>query len=55
MMYDVVTFGEAMLRLSPPHFARLEQTHALDRLEGFASHFGADFYFAVPAGTDRSL
>ncbi len=29
-MYDVVTFGEAMLRLSPPHFARLEQTHALD-------------------------
>ena len=30
MMYDVVTFGEAMLRLSPPHFARLEQTHSLD-------------------------
>jgi len=29
-MYDVVTFGEAMLRLSPPHFARLEQTHSLD-------------------------
>ncbi|MCX5907214.1 MAG: sugar kinase [Deltaproteobacteria bacterium] len=30
MMYDVVTFGEAMLRLSPPHFGRLEQTHSLD-------------------------
>ncbi len=29
-MYDVVTFGEAMLRLSPPHFARLEQTHSLE-------------------------
>ena len=29
-MYDVVTFGEAMLRLSPPHFGRLEQTHSLD-------------------------
>jgi 2-dehydro-3-deoxygluconokinase len=30
MMYDVVTFGEAMLRLSPPHFGRLEQAHSLD-------------------------
>jgi len=30
MIYDVVTFGEAMLRLSPPHFSRLEQTHSLD-------------------------
>ncbi|MBI5968859.1 MAG: sugar kinase [Deltaproteobacteria bacterium] len=29
-MYDVVAFGEAMLRLSPPHFGRLEQTHCLD-------------------------
>ena len=29
-MYDVVTFGEAMLRLSPPHFGRLEQSHSLD-------------------------
>ncbi|MBM4332221.1 MAG: sugar kinase [Deltaproteobacteria bacterium] len=29
-MYEVVTFGEAMLRLSPPHFGRLEQTHSLD-------------------------
>jgi len=30
MTYDVVTFGEAMLRLSPPHFGRLEQTHSLE-------------------------
>jgi 2-dehydro-3-deoxygluconokinase len=30
MMYDVVAFGEAMVRLSPPHFARLEQAHSLD-------------------------
>jgi 2-dehydro-3-deoxygluconokinase len=29
-MYDVVTFGEAMVRLSPPHFQRLEQTQTLD-------------------------
>jgi len=29
-MYDVVTFGEAMIRLSPPNFLRLEQTHSLD-------------------------
>jgi 2-dehydro-3-deoxygluconokinase len=29
-MYDIVTFGEAMLRLSPPHFQRLEQTQSLD-------------------------
>jgi 2-dehydro-3-deoxygluconokinase len=29
-MYDVVTFGEAMIRLSPPHFQRLEQTQSLD-------------------------
>ncbi len=29
-MYDVVTFGEAMIRLSPPHFQRLEQTSSLD-------------------------
>jgi len=29
-MYDVVTFGEAMVRLSPPHFQRLEQTVSLD-------------------------
>lgn len=29
-MYDVVTFGEAMIRLSPPNFERLEQTSTLD-------------------------
>ncbi len=29
-MPDVVTFGEAMIRLSPPHFQRLEQTTSLD-------------------------
>ena len=29
-MYDVVTFGEAMVRLSPPNFQRLEQTRGLN-------------------------
>jgi len=29
-MADVVTFGEAMIRLAPPHFQRLEQTNSLD-------------------------
>jgi 2-dehydro-3-deoxygluconokinase len=29
-MLDVVTFGEAMIRLSPPHFQRIEQTRTLD-------------------------
>src|SRR5438270_8390122 len=29
-MPDLVTFGEAMLRLSPPNFRRLEQTRSLD-------------------------
>lgn len=29
-MFDVVTFGEAMIRLAPPHFQRLEQTSSLD-------------------------
>jgi 2-dehydro-3-deoxygluconokinase len=29
-MFDVVTFGEAMIRLAPPHFQRLEQTTSLD-------------------------
>ena len=29
-MYDVITFGEAMVRLSPPNFLRLEQTTSLD-------------------------
>jgi 2-dehydro-3-deoxygluconokinase len=30
VMPEVVTFGEAMIRLSPPHFQRLEQTATLD-------------------------
>ena len=30
MPYDVITFGEAMLRLSPPNFLRLEQAQNLD-------------------------
>ncbi|MGH9400946.1 MAG: PfkB family carbohydrate kinase [Terriglobia bacterium] len=29
-MAEVVTFGEAMIRLSPPHFQRTEQTNSLD-------------------------
>jgi len=29
-MYDVVAFGEAMLRLSPPNYQRFEQTHSFD-------------------------
>ncbi len=29
-MVEVVTLGEAMLRLSPPHFKRLEQTESFD-------------------------
>src|SRR5438132_8815518 len=30
MPHDVVTFGEAMVRLAPPNFRRLEQTTTLD-------------------------
>src|SRR3954453_16314627 len=30
MPHDVITFGEAMVRLSPPSFRRLEQTRSLD-------------------------
>src|SRR5437763_2926668 len=30
MPFDVVTFGEAMVRLSPPNFRRLEQARSLD-------------------------
>src|SRR5437773_10213984 len=36
MPYDVITFGEAMVRLSPPNFRRLEQTTSLDLLVGGA-------------------
>jgi 2-dehydro-3-deoxygluconokinase len=41
-MYDVVTFGEAMVRLSPPHFQRLEQTRTLEANVG-----GAELNVAV--------
>lgn len=30
MAFDVITFGEAMVRLAPPNFARLEQAQSLD-------------------------
>src|SRR4051794_35544070 len=36
MPFDVVTFGEAMVRLSPPQFRRLEQTRSLDLFVGGA-------------------
>src|SRR5271166_4899684 len=36
MPFDVVTFGEAMIRLSPPNFLRLEQAHSLDLMVGGA-------------------
>jgi 2-dehydro-3-deoxygluconokinase len=36
MPFDVITFGEAMLRLSPPNFRRLEQAHSLDVFIGGA-------------------
>jgi 2-dehydro-3-deoxygluconokinase len=29
-MHDVIAFGEAMVRLAPPHFQRLEQARSLD-------------------------
>ncbi len=41
-MYDVVTFGEAMVRLSPPNFARLEQTSSFNACVG-----GGEFNVAV--------
>jgi len=36
MPYEVITFGEAMIRLSPPSFRRLEQARSLDLLVGGA-------------------
>jgi 2-dehydro-3-deoxygluconokinase len=36
MAYEVITFGEAMIRLSPPNFLRLEQAHSLDLKVGGA-------------------
>ncbi len=41
-MYDVVTFGEAMVRLSPPNFQRLEQAYSFDVNPG-----GAELNVAV--------
>jgi 2-dehydro-3-deoxygluconokinase len=42
MTYDVVTFGEAMVRLSPPNFQRLEQARSFDLNVG-----GAELNVAV--------
>lgn len=42
MDYDVVTFGEVMLRLSPPDFMRFEQTHSYEAHAG-----GAEMNVAV--------
>src|SRR5207253_2172575 len=36
MPFDVITFGEAMVRLSPPNFRRLEQASSLDLFIGGA-------------------
>jgi 2-dehydro-3-deoxygluconokinase len=36
MPYEVITFGEAMIRLSPPNFLRFEQAHSLDLKVGGA-------------------
>jgi 2-dehydro-3-deoxygluconokinase len=36
MPYDVITFGEAMVRLSPPNFRRLEQARNLEVFAGGA-------------------
>src|SRR5262249_31771139 len=36
MSFDVITFGEAMIRLSPPGFRRLEQARSLDVFVGGA-------------------
>src|SRR5881398_3505308 len=36
MPHDVITFGEAMVRLSPPNFRRLEQARSLEVFVGGA-------------------
>lgn len=41
-MYEVITFGEAMIRLSPPNFQRLEQARSLELQIG-----GAELNVAV--------
>ncbi|MBN2583343.1 MAG: sugar kinase [Planctomycetes bacterium] len=43
-MADLVTLGEAMIRLSPPHFQRLEQTSVFDVCVG-----GSEMNIAVAA------
>ena len=43
-MYNIITFGEAMLRLSPPYFQRLEQTNSFEVSVG-----GGEFNVAVGA------
>ncbi|HIC95550.1 TPA: sugar kinase, partial [Candidatus Bipolaricaulota bacterium] len=42
--YDLVTFGETMIRLSPPNFKRLEQTESLNVTVG-----GSELNVAVAA------
>src|SRR6266446_10404289 len=44
MAFEIITFGEAMIRLSPPNFRRLEQTCSLDVQVG-----GAELNTAVGA------
>lgn len=44
MSYDLVSFGEAMVRLTPPNFKRLEQTSSFDATIG-----GSEFNIAVGA------
>src|SRR5947207_9015228 len=36
MPFEIVTFGEAMIRLNPPNFKRLEQATSLDLMVGGA-------------------
>ena len=43
-MADLVTLGEAMIRLSPPNFLRLEQAHSFDACVG-----GSEMNIAVAA------
>jgi hypothetical protein len=39
MPYDVITFGEAMIRLHPPAFRWLEQARSLELQTGGAEHY----------------
>ncbi len=47
-MYDIVAFGEAMIRLSPPPFQRLEQARTLELQVG-----GAEFNVAADAARQK--